>query len=102
MNNLKLYKKKFSIYGITGMFFSILGIMCSFSYIGNLSLGQILLRQTNSKVLTSVVSLSLFAISIYIGNKFKDDCIAKLGKKISIFMFLLLVILSIITALSIL
>lgn len=80
--------------GTLSFIFSILAIMISFTFFGGKSVGEYTLDALNISFPTGVISVVLFMISIIIGSKYKQHMLAKVGRNISIFSILLIVILT--------
>lgn len=76
--------KEFGL-GTLSLIICILGIMFSFTYIGNAYIGDRILNTLNLKISRGIVSIILFFISIYLGNQYKENLGAKLGKNFSVF-----------------
>lgn len=79
-----LYKKEFGL-GTLSLIICILGIMFSFTYIGNAYIGDKILNTLNLNVSRGIVSIILFFIAIYLGNQYRENLGAKLGRNFSVF-----------------
>lgn len=92
--------KKYGV-GTFSLIISIFSIMFSFTYLGGeKNIGKYILDAIGISFPTAIISIMLFLISIYIGNKYNEDYGAKLGKSLSIIFIFLIIILSIISSLS--
>lgn len=90
--------KKLGI-GSLSMILSIFSIIISFTYIGGEYIGKHLLNFINVSFPTSIISITLFLISIYIGNKYQDDYGAKFGKNVSKIFLIIIITLGITSSL---
>ena len=78
---------------------AIFAMMFSFTYFGQNSIGQEILHAIGVSFPTLIVSLILFAISMIIGYKNKNDRYAESGITLSVGFIILIVITSIFSAL---
>ncbi|GKU23913.1 hypothetical protein CFOLD11_07390 [Clostridium folliculivorans] len=85
--------------GTLSLIFSITAIMCSFTYIGDgrRSVGAVVLNSMNIYGATSIVSIILFIISLFIGIKYPHHIGARPGKVLSIFFIALITVLTILS-----
>lgn len=86
--------KKWGI-GSLSLIISIFSIMFSFSSFGLKTIGETILTAIGVKFPIGIISIILFIIAIIIGYKYKEDFGAKLGKNLSVFFIILMLILTI-------
>lgn len=85
--------KKFGV-GSLSLFISIFSIIFSFTYVNGDYIGVHIMRSLGLSIPTSIISIILFLIAIFIGIKYKEDRFAKFGKVLSIIFIGLIAILS--------
>ena len=78
------------------MIISILAIMLSFTSLGEKSIGEEILGAIGVRLPIMIISTILFVISIFIGHKYIENFGARLGRNISIFFIILMIILTVI------
>lgn len=95
MKNLIIRTNKKFGRGSFSLIISLFSICFSFTYISNenreKSIGDIILNSIGIYNMTIIISILLFIISIFIGNKYKQHFGAKLGMKLSIFFIILII-----------
>ncbi|MBK1809253.1 hypothetical protein JHL18_01150 [Clostridium sp. YIM B02505] len=98
MEDFKSKSKTLGI-GTLSLIFSIIAIMCSFTYIGDGTrpVGAVVLNSMNIYGATSIVSVILFLISLFIGIKYTQNIGAKSGKILSTFFIVLIIVLTILS-----
>lgn len=82
--------------GTSSLIISIFSVIFSFSYFGEKSIGENILDAIGIKFPVMVISTVLFVIAIFIGHKYRENYGAKLGKNISIFFMISMIILTVI------
>jgi len=99
MNELKAISNKKLGKGSISLVLSIIAIMSSFTYLSGEEkpVGAILLNSIGIYKMTNIISLLLFIVSIWIGNKYKQHLGAKSGKVLSIVIILLIFALTIVS-----
>lgn len=90
--------KKFGL-GTWSIVISIISTMLTFTTINDHSIGEYILASLGLSFPISIISLLLYIVSIYIGNKYKDHYFATAGKYISLIFFILIIMLIIINLL---
>lgn len=90
--------KKWGI-GSLSLFISIFGAMFSFTFWNGKELGKHFLNSIGVSFPTSVISLTLLFVALFIGYKYKNDYLAKSGKVISIVFISIIFVLTITSSL---
>lgn len=90
--------KKWGI-GSLSLFLSILGSMFSFTFWNGKELGKHFLNAIGVSFPAPIISLILLFIALFIGYKYKNDYLAKLGKAISIVFISIIFVLTITSSL---
>ena len=78
--------------GTSALIFS---IMFSFTSLGEKSIGENILAAVGIRFPVMVISMILFIISAFIGHKYIENYGAKVGRNISVFFIILMVVLTI-------
>lgn len=81
--------------GTLSLVISIFSIMFTFSSISGKDIGKYILSTLGLLIPVTIISVPLFLISIYIGNKYKNNLGATAGKNLSILFLIIMMILSI-------
>ncbi|NRT44491.1 hypothetical protein OD350_13820 [Clostridium beijerinckii] len=81
--------------GTSALIISIFSIMFSFTSLGEKSIGENILAAVGIRFPVMVISMILFIISAFIGHKYIENYGAKVGRNISVFFIILMVVLTI-------
>ena len=84
--------------GTSSLIISIFSVMFSFSSLGEKSIGKNILEVIGVRFPVMVISTILFVIAIFIGHKYIENYDAKVGRNISIFFIILILILTVISS----
>jgi len=82
--------------GTSALIICIVSIIFSFTSLGEKSIGENILGAIGVRFPVMVISIILFVIAIFIGQKYKENYFAKVGRNIGIFFIFLITILTVI------
>ncbi|WP_024615301.1 hypothetical protein [Clostridium sp. Ade.TY] len=80
--------------GSLSLLISIISIVFSFTYVNGNYVGTFIMRALGLEIPTSIISIILFLIAIFIGNRYRGDKFAKIGKILAMVFISIMALLS--------
>jgi hypothetical protein len=93
---IKINSGKFGI-GTSALILSLIAIMFSFTSLDKKTIGQEILAAIGVRFPVMIISAILFVIAMFIGQIYRENYGAKIGRNISIFFIILIATLTVIS-----